>query len=674
MEEVNNPILNSVIVGYAHHKIVFDEEGKPIDYMFLDVNSAFESITGLKKDGLINRSGLKIWPTLDNSSFNWIEHYGKIALEGGESVFEQYSETLAKWFRVHVFSTEKMFFTSLFVDITHEHAQRDELKQLKGLKNTAKLKVQESKKSSSNETTNDGNGLMVGYADVKFLLYRVLPAFSLILVLLIGVAFWLMLLAHESRINAVNNRIKLSALVDFKQLRDEQTKAIEALQLSLLNDFRIIEAMRNGNSDKLYELLAPLFESLKEQYGITHFYFSDSDRICILRVHKPEMHGDKIDRYTTVQAEQSQRVVSGIEFGRLGKFTLRVVAPVYEYGELLGYIELGKAVEDILYEMAKNEGVEKLLVVDKKFLDRAKWENRTGEIERKFDWDFLPNQAVIFSSMEVLHANPQLANALLDVSSQTSTKLNLNNRYWSVMSTNISDASNNEVGRLFLFLDVTDFKLEQHKLVVLWAVIAAGLLIILLLVVFVVVKKAYSGIRSTLKKLAQSEAHFRFLVTYSYDLIFKLNPAGIFTYVSPSWKMALGYDPLYMQGKDINQLLSSEDYILCLDYMERVAAAKKSLPAIQYRVKHENGSWRWHEGNVTPVFDTNDMLLSFIGVSRDINDRKLNEHKLKTAFKESERTNKLMSGRENRILELKIEVNQLARKLNMGVIYKSVEK
>lgn len=42
--------LNKMLDGFAYHKIVFDKAGKPVDYVFLEVNNAFEKMMGLKRE------------------------------------------------------------------------------------------------------------------------------------------------------------------------------------------------------------------------------------------------------------------------------------------------------------------------------------------------------------------------------------------------------------------------------------------------------------------------------------------------------------------------------------------------------------------------------------------------------------------------------------------------
>lgn len=41
--------FDKMIGAFAYHKLVVDKTGKPVDYIFLEVNHAFEAMTGLKR-------------------------------------------------------------------------------------------------------------------------------------------------------------------------------------------------------------------------------------------------------------------------------------------------------------------------------------------------------------------------------------------------------------------------------------------------------------------------------------------------------------------------------------------------------------------------------------------------------------------------------------------------
>jgi len=48
-------LFENMVNGFAFHEIVLNKQGKPIDYIFLEVNSAFEQLTGLKKNNIVGK-------------------------------------------------------------------------------------------------------------------------------------------------------------------------------------------------------------------------------------------------------------------------------------------------------------------------------------------------------------------------------------------------------------------------------------------------------------------------------------------------------------------------------------------------------------------------------------------------------------------------------------------
>lgn len=120
-------IKESPLLGFAHHMLLLDDDGKPFDYLFLEVNSTFERLSGLKRDQILNKTARECLPEVNSLGFGWISSYGEVALTGVEREFESYSEHLGRWFRVYAYSTERPFFTVLFLDITDHKRQTEEL-------------------------------------------------------------------------------------------------------------------------------------------------------------------------------------------------------------------------------------------------------------------------------------------------------------------------------------------------------------------------------------------------------------------------------------------------------------------------------------------------------------------------------------------------------------------
>jgi PAS domain S-box-containing protein len=125
-EKKYSDLFNKMINGFALHEIIIDENDMPYDYRFIEVNPAFEDMTGLKKENIIGKTILEILP---NTERYWIETYGKIALEGKSVRFSNYSTELNKYFDVLAFSPKKGFFATLFTDVTEQKIMQDKLRE-----------------------------------------------------------------------------------------------------------------------------------------------------------------------------------------------------------------------------------------------------------------------------------------------------------------------------------------------------------------------------------------------------------------------------------------------------------------------------------------------------------------------------------------------------------------
>ncbi len=108
-------LFENMMSAFALHQIIVDENNKPIDYKFIEVNSAFELQTGLKRENIINRTVLEVMPFTENF---WIELYGNVALTGKPIRFENYSAELDKHYDVYAYSPQKNQFATIFNDVT----------------------------------------------------------------------------------------------------------------------------------------------------------------------------------------------------------------------------------------------------------------------------------------------------------------------------------------------------------------------------------------------------------------------------------------------------------------------------------------------------------------------------------------------------------------------------
>jgi PAS domain S-box-containing protein len=108
-------LFNSMQIGFALHDIICDGSGKPCDYRFLDVNPAFEQLTGLRRKEIIGKRVLEVLPGTEP---RWIELYGRVALTGVPACFEGFAREFNKYLDVVAFSPEKGMFAITFTDRT----------------------------------------------------------------------------------------------------------------------------------------------------------------------------------------------------------------------------------------------------------------------------------------------------------------------------------------------------------------------------------------------------------------------------------------------------------------------------------------------------------------------------------------------------------------------------
>jgi len=185
----------------------------------------------------------------------------------------------------------------------------------------------------------------------------------------------------------------------FQEILMENTRALTTALTVFTYDESFKSVYFNGSREKLQEKSLPLFDELKAKYNLTHFYFIQPNSTAFLRVHKPEKYGDTIDRLTFKQAQEKKALSSGIEFGPLMFFTLRVVAPYYQNGEIIGYVEFGKEMDDILANFKKTEGDDIILLVDKQYIDQQKWSETRAERGVRDSWNDIADYVIVASTM-----------------------------------------------------------------------------------------------------------------------------------------------------------------------------------------------------------------------------------------------------------------------------------
>jgi PAS domain S-box-containing protein len=112
-----NQLFKAMTDGYALHEMIYNEQGKAIDYKFLDMNPAFEELTGLSRKNAIGKSVLTLLPGTESY---WIDTFATVVQTGRSLRYQNYSKEIEKYFEVVAFCPGAHQFAVMVKDITEK--------------------------------------------------------------------------------------------------------------------------------------------------------------------------------------------------------------------------------------------------------------------------------------------------------------------------------------------------------------------------------------------------------------------------------------------------------------------------------------------------------------------------------------------------------------------------
>ena len=118
-------LFDNMLNGLAYCRMLF-ENGEPLDFIYLRVNSAFELQTGLKR--VVGRKVSEVIPGIRETDPGLLQAYGRVAMTGQPERFEVFLEALQMWFHVAVYSPKPEHFVAVFDVITERKNTENHLR------------------------------------------------------------------------------------------------------------------------------------------------------------------------------------------------------------------------------------------------------------------------------------------------------------------------------------------------------------------------------------------------------------------------------------------------------------------------------------------------------------------------------------------------------------------
>jgi len=458
---------------------------------------------------------------------------------------------------------------------------------------------------------------------------------GLSVMILIGAISVILLLVQQQR-HFLNDSFRTridEVSSDLQKIIEQQTVGLTLAIQPIAEDERMKAALREGDRNRLLNEWQGVFESMQKENRLTHFYFLDKNRVCLLRVHNPKKYGDLIDRFTAQKAEWSHKRSSGIEIGPLGTFTLRVVQPIYDHEILIGYIELGKEIEDILEGLHERTTDNIAVLIHKKYLKRHPWEEGMRMLGRESNWNQLPDDAIIYTSHKKIpepflelvrsYKNDRLLHRVTD------KEISYAEKDWRVTMIPIKDASDKEIGDMMLMNDVTLENEKFIRFIVISATFGMILMGAFLGSVFLLLRRTDSAIRRQQSNLKESEERFEQLAEQSRTFIWEVDSKGKLTYVSDMVEKVLGYRSEELVGKkyfyDFHPSEGKESFkkTVC-----EVFEGKVSFENFTNLAVDREGETVWLTTNGIAMVSNDGTFLGYRGSNTDISERKYSEEKI----------------------------------------------
>jgi PAS domain S-box-containing protein len=116
-DELFRMLFNEMREGVAIHELIYDGNGKPVDYKIINLNRSFSIQTGIPAERALGKTSLEAYGVDVPPYF---DIYSDVAVNGTSKHIDEYFPPLDRYFSISVVSPKPGFFATIFFDMTEQ--------------------------------------------------------------------------------------------------------------------------------------------------------------------------------------------------------------------------------------------------------------------------------------------------------------------------------------------------------------------------------------------------------------------------------------------------------------------------------------------------------------------------------------------------------------------------
>ncbi len=120
-------LFSMMMDAFAVHELVYDDQGDPVDYRYLDVNPSFEAVTGIRTADAVGKLAAEVLPQQESC---WTDLYAQVVETGEPIRFEIFSQDMGRHLEVFAYRVHDNKFATVFRDISERVKAQERARKL----------------------------------------------------------------------------------------------------------------------------------------------------------------------------------------------------------------------------------------------------------------------------------------------------------------------------------------------------------------------------------------------------------------------------------------------------------------------------------------------------------------------------------------------------------------